>query len=104
MFYATYKFRNISIAIGMHFSWNFIQGIIFPFQGSGTGLESVFIMENQAMIYPEGSSYMVVSVILEIIIITLLSWVHSFHRTKNDTTNKIIRFGGKSICIKEFMF
>jgi hypothetical protein len=80
MFYATYKFRNVSIAIGMHFFWNLIQGVIFPFQGSGSGLESFFIMENEVMVYPEGSSYIVVSVILEIIIITLLSWVHPSFR------------------------
>ena len=99
MFYAAFRFRMISIAIGMHFSWNFIQGVIFPFQGSGSDLESFFIMKNEAMVYPEVSSYIIVSVILEIIIITLLSWVNSSYRAKNDTTNKIFKFGSSSICI-----
>jgi len=80
LFYATYKFRNISIAIGMHFFWNFIQGVIFPFQGSGSGLASVFVMENEAMVYPEGSSYIVFAVLLEILLITLLSRVGSFSK------------------------
>ena len=80
MFYAAFRFRMISIAIGMHFSWNFIQGVIFPFQGSGSGLESVFIMENKAMMYPEGSSYIVIAVLLEILLITLLSRVGSFSK------------------------
>ncbi len=40
----------------MHFSWNFIQGVIFPFQGSGTGLNSVFLIKgNDVDIWPEAS-------------------------------------------------
>jgi hypothetical protein len=84
MFYATYKFRNISIAIGMHFSWNFIQGVIFPFQGSGSNLENIFIMENNAKIYyPEGSSYFIFAFILEIILIILL-----YNYRKNKLLNR----------------
>lgn len=73
LFYATYKFRNISIAIGMHFSWNFIQGVIFSFSGSGTDLENLFIMENKIMTSPEESHYMVFAVMLEILLVWLLS-------------------------------
>lgn len=83
MFYATYIFRNISIAIGMHFSWNFVQGVIFPFQGSGSNLESIFIMENNMMIFPEASCYMVITVLLEILLIWLLSKSVAFSKQDN---------------------
>lgn len=88
MFYATYKFRRINIAIGMHFFWNFIQGGIFPFEGSGSELESVFIVRNGAMMYPEASNFMVFAFLLEILLIKFLSNSISFNQTLIPLNNK----------------
>ncbi len=73
LFYATYKLRNISIAIGMHFFGNFIQGVVFPFQGSGSNLENIFVLESNAVFFPEASYYLCVSLLLEIVLITVIA-------------------------------
>lgn len=57
----------------MHFSWNFIQGVIFPFQGSGSGLNSVYLIKgNDVDMWPEASHYIVLTFFIEIVLIWLL--------------------------------
>jgi membrane protease YdiL (CAAX protease family) len=82
LFYATYKFRNISIAVGMHFSWNFLQGVVLPFQGSGQSVASYFILVGGKVIFPEASHFMFISILLEMLIITLISRVKCFSRLR----------------------
>lgn len=69
LFFATYLFRDISIAVGMHFSWNLIQGVIFPFEGSGANINSLLVFENEVNIIPEASPFMFTSFFVEIIFI-----------------------------------
>ncbi len=73
LFYAAYVFRNIAIVVGMHFSWNFIQGVIFPFEGSGSNLNSILVMESKINLLPEASPFMIVTTIVEIILVWWLS-------------------------------
>jgi membrane protease YdiL (CAAX protease family) len=73
MFIATYMFRSISIAIGMHFSWNFIQGVVFPFEGSGSHLSTILSTERIQKVFPEASPFMIFSFIVEILLIWALS-------------------------------
>ncbi len=73
LFFATYLFRSISMAIGMHFSWNFIQGVIFPFEGSGSISQSFFLMKgNPGEFWPEASHYMILAFLIEITFIWLV--------------------------------
>ncbi len=69
LFFATYLFRNVSIAIGMHFSWNFIQGVIFPFEGSGSEFDNILVLQSGVNINPEASQFMFVTFFVEIILI-----------------------------------
>lgn len=69
LFFATYLFRNMSIAVGMHFSWNFIQGVIFPFDGSGSEFNSILVFKSEVVITPEASQFMFVTFFVEIILI-----------------------------------
>lgn len=87
LFLATYLFRNISLAIGMHFSWNFIQGVIFPFEGSGSGLSSLLLMQNTYSIIPEASSYFIITTIFEVLLIILI------YRFTNPQIGQIYNFG-----------
>ncbi len=73
LFFATYLFRSISMAIGMHFSWNFIQGVIFPFEGSGAITQSFFLIKsNNTEMWPEASHYMILAFLIEITFIWLV--------------------------------
>ena len=69
LFFASFLYRNISIAVGMHFSWNFIQGVIFPFEGSGSKLKSILVSQNAIHITPEASKFMFITFLVEIILI-----------------------------------
>ncbi len=82
LFYGVYKLRSIWIAIGMHFSWNLIEGVIFPFQGSGSNIESLFILKTKLNIWPENSNYMILSVFFELLILICLSRIDIFKITK----------------------
>lgn len=78
LFFAAFLYKNISITVGMHFSWNFIQGVIFPFEGSGSKLTSILVSQKAIHITPEASEYMFVAFLVEIILI----W--SFFKIKNN--------------------
>ena len=82
LFFATYLFRNVSIAVGMHFSWNFIQGVIFPFEGSGSEFDSILVLQSGGDINPEASQFMFVTFFVEIILI----W--AFVKLKQKTFNE----------------
>ncbi|MBD0405449.1 CPBP family intramembrane glutamic endopeptidase [Flammeovirga sp. EKP202] len=82
LFYAAYQFRSVYIAIGMHFSWNFIQGVIFPFEGSGSNIESVFVLGSTIEIMPEANLFVIFSILLEIILVTIF-----YHLSRKVNTN-----------------
>ena len=69
MFLVTYRSKSILPAIGMHFSWNLVQGILFNFSGSGSQLESLLILENEVVLLPEASPYMVLIAMIEFTLI-----------------------------------
>ncbi len=73
LFFATYMFRSISIAVGMHFSWNFIQGVIFSFEGSGSGLNSIFLLKDSNVnMPPEASNFMILTFFVEIVLVYII--------------------------------
>ncbi|WP_044208709.1 CPBP family intramembrane glutamic endopeptidase [Flammeovirga sp. OC4] len=82
LFYAAYQFRSVYIAIGMHFSWNFIQGVIFPFEGSGSNIESVFVLDSTIELMPEANLFVIFSILLEIILVTIF-----YHLSRKFNTN-----------------
>ncbi|WP_372774620.1 CPBP family intramembrane glutamic endopeptidase [Mangrovibacterium sp.] len=75
LFFATYVFRSLGVAFGMHFSWNFIQGVIFPFEGSGSNLDSLFVFRDTSLnLLPEASRLHFLTFFVEIILILGLWW------------------------------
>jgi membrane protease YdiL (CAAX protease family) len=60
--YAFIKFHSILVPIGLHFSWNFVQGSLFGFPVSGQASEGILVLEiipnviyNGGSFGPEGS-------------------------------------------------
>ncbi|PTN10442.1 CPBP family intramembrane glutamic endopeptidase [Mangrovibacterium marinum] len=75
LFFAAYVFRSLGIAVGMHFSWNIIQGVIFPFEGSGSNLDRLFVFRDASMrVFPEASQLYFVPFFVELILISGLWW------------------------------
>lgn len=57
----------------MHFSWNFIQGAIFPFSGSGSNIISLLAIDSNSNIKPEANNFVLLSVTIEFLIIYFIS-------------------------------
>lgn len=72
LFLATYLFRDIWLAVGMHFSWNLVQGVVFPFEGSGNSLKSILVFDKPVSVYPEADPLMIVTTLVELLLILLL--------------------------------
>lgn len=68
-FFGTFRFRTIFISIGMHFSWNLIQGVIFPFEGSGSDLLSLLSIDSSLIIKPETNNFILLSISIEFLLI-----------------------------------
>ena len=73
LFYATYQFRTTLISIGMHFSWNFIQGAVFPFEGSGSNIVSLLTINNDLNIKPEVNDFVLLSIAIQFLLIYFTS-------------------------------
>lgn len=74
--YAYLKFKNILVPIGIHFSWNFIQGTIFGYPVTGTVTKGFFELSIADDLYlnggiqgPEGS---VAGIIIRALIIIMI--------------------------------
>lgn len=77
--------KGLWMPIGMHMSWNFIQGCIFGFQVSGTPMPSIFKAENQGNVLLSGGSFgaegsLVTTIILVAGILLVLSYYGQLDR------------------------
>ncbi|AZQ64074.1 CPBP family intramembrane metalloprotease [Flammeovirga pectinis] len=72
LFLATIWSKSISTAIGMHWSWNLIQGVIFNFEGSGKSLKAMLLTEVDHTFLPEMSNLIILTTLFEIVILYLI--------------------------------
>ncbi|BFT71274.1 lysostaphin resistance A-like protein [Paenibacillus sp. P36] len=71
--------KGLWMPIGMHLSWNFIQGCIFGFQVSGTPMPSIFKVQDQGSALLSGGSFgaegsLVTMIILVVGILLVMSY------------------------------
>jgi len=71
--------KGLWMPIGMHLSWNFIQGCIFGFQVSGTPMPSIFKVHDQGSALLSGGSFgaegsLVTTIILVVGILLVMSY------------------------------
>lgn len=85
--YSYLKFQNFPTPVGLHFSWNFIQGGIFGYPVSGNESEGILsltitpdILFNGGSQGPEGS---VLGIIVRLFIILLVFVLPNYQRNKN---------------------
>lgn len=50
-------FGSLWVPVGMHFSWNFLQGNVYGLHVSGTAVQSVFLVEASGKNYISGGSF-----------------------------------------------
>ncbi|MCY9656965.1 type II CAAX endopeptidase family protein [Paenibacillus chondroitinus] len=71
--------KGLWMPIGMHLSWNFIQGCIFGFQVSGTPMPSIFKVQDQGSALLSGGSFgaegsLVTTIILAVGILLVMNY------------------------------
>lgn len=89
--YAFIKTKNIWLPIGLHFSWNFVQGVIYGFNVSGYSFNSILTIKVEENSLWLGGSYGpeggLIGIIARIFVIVMLwLFIKRYKKTSNNAS------------------
>ena len=90
--------KNISWAIGIHFSWNFTQGILLGYKVSGTDSPGVLSAKPIGANYLSGGTFGIEgSIICTIVLILLIVWLLVRHKIEPIVPNETLAIEEETI-------